>query len=100
MQSEEEIVRLRKEGNDLREKARASDRAILELMETREQLREQLNRATKQKEKLEQLCRSLHAQQSRSDADVSDVIEDAMAAGEGGVTATNERVEEDGNVQE
>ncbi|CAN1237817.1 Txlna [Linum grandiflorum] len=60
------IEELKKENEFLKSKCERSDYTIAELVGERQMMKEQLERTKNQKEKLESLCRSLHAERKQS----------------------------------
>lgn len=62
------IKELKKENSFLKSKSEKSDVTLIELVDEREQLKKQLAKTKKQKEKLESLCRSLQAERKQNSA--------------------------------
>ncbi|CAL5407269.1 unnamed protein product [Camellia sinensis] len=60
------IKQLKKENAFLKSKSEKSDITLIELVEEREHLKKQLEKTKNQKEKLESLCRSLHAERKQN----------------------------------
>nr|AFK42270.1 unknown [Medicago truncatula] len=56
---------LKKENQFLKSKSEKSDVTLIELVDERERLKKQLEKTKNQKEKLESLCRSLHAERKQ-----------------------------------
>ncbi|XP_015942631.1 uncharacterized protein LOC107467919 [Arachis duranensis] len=63
------IKELKKENQFLKSKSEKSDITLIELVDERERLKKQLEKTTKQKEKLESLCRSLQAERKQSSSE-------------------------------
>ncbi|MED6146615.1 hypothetical protein PIB30_036099 [Stylosanthes scabra] len=63
------IKELKKENQFLKSKSEKSDITLIELVDERERLKKHLEKTTKQKEKLESLCRSLQAERKQSSSE-------------------------------
>ncbi|MQL82591.1 hypothetical protein Taro_015078 [Colocasia esculenta] len=60
------IKDLKKENMSLKSKCEEKDFSLVKLLSERDSMKKELNKVTKQKEKLESLCRSLQAERKQN----------------------------------